>query len=76
VLHFFKKRNLTNGGARNTFIFLFKTNLLKRDSFIGDTVTSLVNDTVCTFTNLLNFLILYKIEIDKSKSARDESKTN
>lgn len=58
MLHFFKQRNLTNGSARNTFIFLFKSNLLQRDGFIRYTVTCLVNDAVCSFTNLLHLFVL------------------
>jgi len=58
MLHFFKQRNLTNGSTRNTFIFLLKSNLLQRDGFIRYTVTCLVNDAVCSFTNLLHLFVL------------------
>lgn len=58
MLHFFQKGNFSNSSARNTLIFLLQTNLFQSDSLIRKTVTSLVDHSIRSFSNFLNFLIL------------------
>jgi hypothetical protein len=47
IAHLLEKGDLTNGSARNTFIFCFKSDLLQGNNTVGmGKFTGLIDDTV------------------------------
>lgn len=51
--------NLTEGGGGNTFLVHLETSLLQGDELAGGLVFGLVNLTVSSFADLLQFLVLF-----------------
>ena len=59
VLEIFQKRDLTDGGRRDTVIFALEADSFNGDNLICECVYGFINDTICAFTETLTFLIFF-----------------
>ena len=53
-----QQANFADSRGRNAIVFLFESNLLDSDQFVGFFVQSLIHDTVSTLTKFLEALVL------------------
>jgi len=51
VLELFEQANLSNGGARDAFIFRLQPNLLEGDDFVRGHIASFVHDAISSWEN-------------------------